>query len=151
MPQIEEPGVTARVITGTLFGETSPVETHWETVYADVAMNGGASIPFDADAEERAVYLVEGCIEIDGTEVEAGTMAVLKPAEAATIKAGAPSRLMLLGGAAMDGPRYIWLNLVSSDKERIEQAKADWQAGKFDPVPDETEFIPLPDTPGPLS
>jgi len=149
LPQIEEPGVTARVITGTLFGETSPVETHWETVYADVAMNVGASIPFDADAEERAVYLVEGCIEIDGTEVEAGTMAVLKPGEAATIKAGAPSRLMLLGGAAMDGPRYIWLNLVSSDKERIEQAKADWQAGKFDPVPDETEFIPLPDTPGP--
>jgi len=149
LPFIEDGGIQARLIAGSMFGETSPVKTLSETIYADIIMNESAAVPFDATHEERAVYIVEGAVELGGVSHGSGVMLVLKTGEAATIKAIQPSRLMLLGGEPMDGPRYIWWNLVSSNKERIEQAKADWQAGNFDAVPDETEFIPLPDIPGP--
>lgn len=146
LPIVEDGGTSARVIAGAFAGARSPVETMSETVYADIRLAPGAQVPIAADQEERALYLYDGAVEIDGRRHEPGRMLVLAPGAAITARAGdAPVRLMLLGGAAMDGPRHIWWNFVSSRRERIEQAKADWQAGRFEPVPDETEFIPLPE------
>lgn len=146
LPLIEEEGRRVRVIAGKLFGETSPLATAWETLYADVQLDAGASLPLDANTEERALYLVSGAIEIAGDRFEPGRLLVLRPGDALSVRAEAPARFMLLGGAAMDGPRHIWWNFVSSSKERIEQAKADWRNGRFGVVPgDEAEFIPLPE------
>ncbi len=112
-------------------------------------LDAGARIPVPVEHEERSIYIVEGSVELDrdGGTFGDGQLLVLKPGEAITVRAseGAPARLMLLGGAAMDGPRHIWWNFVSSSRERIEQAKADWREGRFAPVPEETEFIPLPE------
>jgi redox-sensitive bicupin YhaK (pirin superfamily) len=148
LPFIEGEGKRARVIAGSLFGERSPVPALSEMFYADVALESGARLPIPVEHEERAIFIVGGAIELDrdGGRFNEGQLLVLKPREALTIKAaaGAPARVMLLGGAAMDGPRHIWWNFVSSSRERIEQAKADWREGRFARVPDETEFIPLP-------
>jgi len=106
----------------------------------------GAVLPLDADHEERAVYVASGEITIAGVAFGEGRLLTFKPGDRMSIAANAPSRLVLLGGDPMDGPRHIWWNFVSSRKERIEQAKADWKAGHFGKVPgDEIEFIPLPD------
>jgi len=149
LPTIEGEGKHVRLIAGSLFGAQSPVRTLSEMFYADAMLEGGARIPVPVDHEERAVYIVQGSVEIDGDggAFEEGQLLVLKPGAEVTLtaSAGSPARLLLLGGAAMDGPRHIWWNFVSSSRERIEQAKADWRAGRFAPVPDETEFIPLPD------
>jgi hypothetical protein len=118
-------------------------------IYADVAMAPESRLPIDADHEERAVYVAEGEIEIAGDVHPAGELLVFRPGDALSVKARRRSRLMLLGGEPMDGPRYLWWNFVSSSKERIAQAKADWLAGRFEAVPGEAEFIPLPDRPGP--
>jgi hypothetical protein len=128
-----------------VYGKASPVKTVSDWFYADVALAEGATAPLDNDHEERAIYVATGEIEIAGERFEAPRLLVFRPGDRITVKAAKPSRIMLLGGAAMNGPRYIWWNFVSSSKERIEQAKADWKNGRFDPVPDETEFIPLPD------
>ncbi|HEU4484139.1 MAG TPA: pirin family protein [Povalibacter sp.] len=145
LPVVTEPGVSARIVAGAAFGVRSPVVTAADWIYAEVRLDAGARIPFDADQEERGIYLVEGTIEIAGQMFEAPQLLVLRPADRITITAVTPAHFMLLGGAGSDGPRYIWWNFVSSSRERIEQAKADWQAGRFAPVPGETEFIPLPD------
>lgn len=149
LPVIEGEGVRARLIAGSLFGATSPVATRSEMFYADVLLQSGARLAVPVEQEERAVYIVEGSIEVDrdGGVFQEGQLLVLKPGEPVTLRAasGAPVRTMLLGGAAMDGPRHIWWNFVSSSRERIEQAKADWKEGRFAPIPGETEFIPLPD------
>ncbi|HPG02352.1 MAG TPA: pirin-like C-terminal cupin domain-containing protein, partial [Rhodoblastus sp.] len=100
--------------------------------------------PVDAASEERAIYVFSGAIEIGGEVFEAGRLVVLKPGASLKISATAPARFALIGGETADGPRYIWWNFVSARKERIEQAKADWAAGRFASVPGETEFIPLP-------
>ena len=106
----------------------------------------GAKLPLDADHEERAIYVIDGEIDIAGDKFEAGRLLVFKPGDSVTIAAMTDTHFVILGGAPMDGPRHIWWNFVSSRKERIEQAKADWKAGHFDKVPgDEIEFIPLPD------
>ncbi len=146
IPHIEGEGKSVRLIAGSLFGERSSVETLSEMFYADVVLDGGAHLPISAEHEERAVYIVEGHIKLDrdGGTFDEGQLLVLKPGEPITVQADVPARLMLLGGAAMDGPRHIWWNFVSSSRERIEQAKADWKAGRFEAVPDETEYIPLP-------
>lgn len=149
LPLIEDFGVRLRLIAGTLFGETSPVETLWETIYADAEVRTGGAIPFDGAHEERAVYIARGEIEIGGKPYGEGTMAVLRRGNTVTVRALRQSRILFLGGAAMDGPRHIWWNFVSSSKERILQAKDDWQAGRFPSVPDEEEFAPLPDIEGP--
>jgi len=149
LPAIEENGLVVRVIAGAFSDVRSPVETLHETVYADAAMDEGARLPVDAAYEERALYIAEGAIEIGGETHEAGRLLVLRPGESVSATAIRPAHVMLLGGAPMDGPRYIWWNCVSSRKERIEQAKADWKAGRFERVVEETEFIPLPDMPGP--
>jgi redox-sensitive bicupin YhaK (pirin superfamily) len=98
----------------------------------------------DADHEERAVYVVEGEIEIAGDRFEAPRLLIFRPGDRITINAPRRARLMYLGGSAMEGPRHIWWNFVSSRKERIEEAKEDWKSGRFRPVPGETDFIPLP-------
>ena len=126
-------------------GLTSPVVTGWDTLMADVTLAAGASLPLDAEAEERAIYVVSGEIEIAGDRFEGGKLLVFKPGDRITVRAASPARIAVVGGAAMDGPRHIWWNFVSSRKERIEQAKADWKAGRFEAVPGESEFIPLPD------
>ncbi len=138
-------GKTVRVVAGSLYGRTSPVATGWETIFADVTLAPGASLPVDPDAEERAIYIVAGEVQIASDPLTEGHLLVLRPGDRITVTAGPSTRLIVLGGAAMDGPRYIWWNFVSSRKERIDQAKADWKLGRFDAVPGENEFIPLPD------
>jgi len=145
LPLIEEGGKRVRVIAGSLFGETSPVRTFSDLFYADVRLDAQASMPIDADHEERGVYLAAGEIEIAGDVFAPGRLLVFRSGDRLTIKAGADARFMLLGGASL-GARHLWWNFVSSRKERIEQAKEDWKAGKFGTIPgDEEEFIPLPE------
>ena len=153
LPIIEGEGKRVRLIAGTLYGAQSRVQTLSDMFYADATLKSGAVIRLPAEYEERAVYVVEGAIILASGEESfgEGQLLVLKPGEAISLKAQGPSaaRVMLLGGEPMDGPRHIWWNFVSSSKGRIEQAKEDWKSGRFAPVPDETEFIPLPES-GPV-
>ncbi|MBJ3778607.1 pirin family protein [Acuticoccus mangrovi] len=148
LPMVHDGGTAARLIAGSAWGATSPLETKWPMIYADISLDPGASIPIDAEQEERAIYTVSGEIMIGGVRHEPGALLVLRPGDPITITnvGVGPARSVLVGGATMDGPRYIWWNFVSSRKERIEQAKAEWKAGRFDSVPgDAEEFIPLPE------
>ena len=113
--------------------------------FADVTLSPGARLPVDAEHEERAAFVVEGSLEIGGEVYEAGELVVFRPGEAVALTARTAAKVILLGGATMDGPRHIWWNFVSSSKERIEPAKNDWKLGRFDKVPGDREFIPLPD------
>lgn len=145
LPIVEDKNVRARVIAGSAFGAKSHVTTLSDWFYVDVALGAGATAPLDPDHEERAIYLSEGEIEIAGERFEASKLLVFRPGDRITVKAVKPSRMMFLGGAALEGPRYVWWNFVSSSEERIEQAKEDWKQGRFDKVVGETEFIPLPE------
>ena len=153
LPVVEDGGAHVRLIAGALYGERSPVQTLSEMFYADVTLDEGAAIEVPATHEERAAYVVDGAVRIDRTDFDAAQLIVLKPGRAVSISGSrAPARLMLLGGEPMDGARHIWWNFVSSSRERIEQAKADWQSGRFEPVPGETEYIPLPEpNPAPVN
>ena len=144
LPVIEGNGVWARVIAGSAFGKTSPVGMYSPWLYVEVVLAAGASAPLDPDQEERAIYVVDGEVEIAGETFAGPRLLIFRPGDRITAKAVTPARLLFLGGAAMEGPRYIWWNFVSSRKDRIEQAKEEWKTGKFKPVPGETEFIPLP-------
>jgi redox-sensitive bicupin YhaK (pirin superfamily) len=134
-------------------GARAQVSIPAELFYADVTLDAGARLPLETRYEERAAYVVDGALEVQpgGETYDAGHLVVFRPGAALTLAASrsAPVRLMLLGGETADGPRYIWWNFVSSSKDRIEQAKADWKGGRFATVPEETEFIPLPDPPPP--
>ncbi|MGE3144426.1 MAG: pirin family protein [Pseudorhodoplanes sp.] len=145
LPLVKENGLTARVIAGKAFGQTSPVETVSDWFYVEVLLDAGMSAPLDPDYEERAIYVAEGEVEIAGDRFAAPAMLIFRPGDHIAVKALTRARLMFLGGAALEGPRHIWWNFVSSRKERIEQAKEDWKSGRFAPVPGETEFIPLPE------
>ena len=145
LPVVSDGGKIVRVVAGDLFGARSPVATLSETMFADASLQAGASLPLDAEYEERAIYIVSGEIEISSDRFAEGRLLVFRPGDRITVKAVKDARLILLGGAAMDGPRHIWWNFVSSRKERIKEAKADWKAGHFAIVPGETEFIPLPE------
>lgn len=145
LPRIEAEGIDLRLIMGAGFGLQSPVRCDWDTLYADVSLAAGARLPLTAQTEERAIYVISGEIEIGGVAYEPQQMLVLRPGDDVVILARTPVRMMLLGGAAMDGPRFIYWNFVSSSKERLEQAKQDWKAQRFAPVPGEGDaFIPLP-------
>jgi redox-sensitive bicupin YhaK (pirin superfamily) len=145
-PVITDNGKTVRVIVGSLYGTKSPVPTVHETIFADVHLKTGETLPLEADHEERAVYVLDGEVEISGDRFGGGQLLVFKPGDAVTLRAARDTHFVIVGGAPMDGPRHIWWNFVSSRKDRIEQAKADWKAGHFDKVPgDEIEFIPLPE------
>lgn len=145
LPVVETGGVWARVIAGSAFGKRSPVGMLSDWFYAEVVLEPGASVPLDTDYEERAIYVVEGTVDIAGERFDAARLLVFRAGERVTVAAPGGARLMLLGGAPLEGPRHIWWNFVSSRSERIEQAKADWKAGRFAAVPGETEFIPLPE------
>lgn len=145
LPVIEDRGVRARVIAGSAFGKASPVTTLSDWLYVEVLLKAGASAPLDADHEERGIYVAEGAIEVAGEHFEAPQLLVFRPSDRITVTATRDARLMFLGGAGMNEPRYIWWNFVSSSKDRIEQAKEDWKSGRFAAVPGETEFIPLPE------
>jgi redox-sensitive bicupin YhaK (pirin superfamily) len=145
LPVITGEGVTLRVIAGEMQGRVSPVELPMETIYAEAQLAAGAQLPFEARYAERAIYICDGEIDIAGERFMAPQLLLLRAGHVASIRAVTPARLMLLGGEPADGPRFIWWNFVASSRERIEAAKADWQASRFAPVPDETEFIPLPE------
>ncbi|MDX5593595.1 pirin family protein [Pseudovibrio sp. SPO723] len=145
MPVITDNDKRVRLIAGSLYGQTSPVNTASETLYADISLNAGSVLPVDPTHEERAIYTLTGRIEINGDVFEPGQLLVLRAGDALTVRAKDNARIMLFGGEPMDGPRHIWWNFVSSSKERIEQAKEDWRSMKFGSVPgDVEEFIPLP-------
>ncbi len=150
LPVVEGEGKRVRLIAGSLYGARSPVQTLSEMFYADATLSGGAILSLSPEHEERAAYVVAGAVELpqDGGRFDAGQLLVFKPGEEVTLAASESStaRLILLGGEPMDGHRHIWWNFVSSSGERIEQAKADWKAGRFAPVPEEIEFIPLPES-----
>jgi redox-sensitive bicupin YhaK (pirin superfamily) len=145
LPLIEDEGVRARIIAGRAFGETSPVAMHSDWFYVEVTLATGLGVPLDPDYEDRAAYLVEGEVMVAGDRFEAPRLLVFRPGDRITLIATRPTRLMLLGGATLDGPRHIWWNFVSSSRERIEQAKEDWKQARFPAVPDESEIIPLPE------
>ena len=147
LPVAEEDGMRLRLIAGTGWGLAAPVATASPLFYADAALAPGAALPLPEEHEERGAYVVQGAVEVAGTRFEAGRMLLFRAGDRLALRAGPEgARLLLLGGAAMDGPRFIFWNFVSSSRERIEQAKADWKAGRFGKVPgDEHEFIPLPE------
>lgn len=145
LPRIEGEGKRVRLIMGEAFGARSPAEFPHPCLYAEAVLAPGAVLPLDPDYDERAVYIASGEIDIAGQRFEAGRLLVFRPGDRISILALSNARLMLLGGEPMDGPRHIWWNFVSSSKDRIDAAKADWKAGKYPVVPgDEREFIPLP-------
>jgi redox-sensitive bicupin YhaK (pirin superfamily) len=147
LPVIENGGAKLRLIAGYGWGLRAPVLTPSELFYADALLLPGATLPMPDDHEERAAYVVEGGVEIAGTNFDAGRMLLFRANDSVALRAGPRgARLLLLGGAVMDGPRHLFWNFVSSSRERIEQAKADWKAGRFATVPgDDKEFIPLPE------
>jgi hypothetical protein len=152
LPLVETGDVSARVIMGSLWGLTAPTTQHAETIYADILMNAGAAIPIDADADERAILVALGAAWLDGEPLETHSLYVLQPGQAMTLKAETDCRVMLLGGEAFSTPRHVWWNFVSSSRDRINQAKADWKAGTFPLVPgDDQEFIPIPEIPKTVS
>ena len=149
---IEDRGVSVRLILGNAYGKTAPATMLSDTFYADVKLEPGSRLPLPDNHEDRGIYIVEGSIVVAGQEFEAGRMMVFRPGDRITVGAGERgARLMILGGATFNGPRYIWWNFVASSKERIEAAKDEWRAanwgkGRFDlPVDDRNEHIPLPD------
>ena len=152
LPVVEGGGATARVIMGSLWGRASPVTQHSATIYADVRLAAGGGIPIDPEADERALYLVEGEASLDGRPLEPMTLYVLAPGVAATLRSARGGHVMLCGGAPLDGPRHVWWNFVSSRPERIRQAREDWTAERFPVVPaDADERIEIPDQPKTVS
>lgn len=146
LPAWREEGAALRLIVGSYAGRTAPT-THFSPIfYVGVELTAGAVLSVSPEYAERAVYVADGGVTIGDRALVVGDLAVLAGGVAARLVAGADgAKLMLLGGAAMDGPRHIWWNFVSSSKERIEKAKADWKEGRFAKVPGDPEFIPLPD------
>ncbi len=152
LPVIESDGVKLRLILGRAYGQTAPAKVFSDTFYADVALAPGARLPLPDDHEDRGLYVVEGAIGVAGRTFEAGRMMVFRPGDRIAVAAGPQgARLIVLGGATLGGPRYVWWNFVASSRERIEAAKEDWRRGawgqgRFDlPTGDRDEFIPLPE------
>lgn len=151
LPALSGDGAEARIIAGSFFGRTSPVATLSDLFYVDLHLQPGARITMPAEYPEQAVYVAAGQLDLGRDGVyDAGQLLVLKPNTSITLKAAdsTPTTLMLLGGEPMESPRYLKWNFVSSSAERIEQAVEDWRAQRFTPVPDDPDFIPMPDIPG---
>jgi redox-sensitive bicupin YhaK (pirin superfamily) len=151
LPFIEGDGASVRLILGEAYGETAPAKVYSETFYGDAILRPHAKMPMPDNHEDRGLYILEGAISLAGQNFEAGRMLVFRPGEAISVAAGpAGARLIILGGATLGGPRYLWWNFVSSSREKIEAAKeqwrkGDWGRGMFDLPPDDRdEFIPLP-------
>jgi redox-sensitive bicupin YhaK (pirin superfamily) len=144
LPMVAVDGVEMTIVAGRAFGEHSPVHVLSDTLYVSMLFEPGAYVRLPPEHAERALYPVEGHLTLDGLPLPNATMAVLDPGSTPMLRADTRARVMLLGGAPL-GPRFVWWNFVSSSRERIEKAKKDWAHGRFDMVPGETEFIPLPE------
>ena len=152
LPLVDDGGARARVLMGTLWGAIAATPCHSPTIYADIELSAGGMLPVDSDADERAVMLVGGEASLDGEPLELYTLYALRPGHAARLFSASGGRLMLLGGQAFATRRYVFWNFVSSSRERINQAKEDWQAMRFPLVlGDDQEFIPLPKVPKTVS
>jgi redox-sensitive bicupin YhaK (pirin superfamily) len=146
LPALELSGARIRVLAGDAYGVTSPVRTFSPLFYAEIAMPAGCDLAVPSAHEERAAYVVEGAVTCGNERAERGRMLVFPKGAEVSLHAPSAARIVLLGGAPLEGERHIWWNFVSSSQERIEEAKRDWKGGRFPKVPgDETEFIPLPD------
>ncbi len=146
LPTIDADGVSGRIVIGQFDGVRSPVATASDTLYADLRLAAGASVRIPADAEERAIYILQGDVVISGDRFQPDRLLVFRPGDEIVVSSESGAHFMLFGGASLGSKRYIWWNFVSSSKERIEQAKEEWKTGRFDIVPgDEEEFIPLPE------
>ncbi len=152
LPLIEGEGKSLRLILGSVYGATAPTPTPSEMFYADAVLAAGASMPMPDNHEDRGAYVLSGSVSVAGQVFEAGRMLIFRPGDAVSVRAGDQgARVMLLGGATMDGPRHIWWNFVASSKERIEAAReawraGDWAHGRFQlPSGDDGEFIPAPE------
>ena len=152
LPLVESGGSSARVLMGSLWGASAATRCDSDTIYADILLGTGGSVPIDADADERAVMLVDGTAELDGQMLDPFTLYVLRPGYAARLTSPTGARAMLMGGEAFATRRYVFWNFVSSSRDRINQAKEDWKAQRFPLVPgDDQEFIPLPEVPKTVS
>ena len=152
LPVVEDGAAKATGIMGELWGRRAPTTIHAATIYAEIVLGPGGALPIDAHADERAVMLVGGEATIGGEALDLYTLVVLKPGAELTVRSKRGGRVMLLGGEAFRTPRHVWWNFVSSDPDRISQAKEDWQAGRFPVVPDDAEeYIPIPDQPKTVS
>jgi hypothetical protein len=146
LPVLTDTGVHVRIIAGTAYGAASPVRVFSPTLYVDASLAAGRSLKLPDEHAERSVYVLSGRVEIAGEEFAEGRLLIFRPGDHISLLALSDARFIIAGGEPLDGPRHLWWNFVSSSKERIEQAKADWKAGRFALVPDdEQEFIPLPD------
>ncbi len=146
LPLLDRPGLQVRVVAGSAFGLSSPVQTLSPLFFADVTLAAGETLTLDAPYAERAAYIVEGGISIEGVSFAAGRLTDFRPGAGVTVTAEADTRLAFLGGEPLDAPRHLWWNFVSSSKDRIERAKAEWKNDRFGvQIPGETEFIPLPE------
>jgi redox-sensitive bicupin YhaK (pirin superfamily) len=145
IPVVNRDGTRATVIVGAAYGVESPVRSEAETLYVELRMPAGAQIALP-EAEELGVYVVEGEVSVQGETLSPTELGVLEGHGESTLAATSDAHLMLCGGGRLDGRRTIWWNFVSSSRERIEQAKRDWNEGRFAPVPGETDFIPLPES-----
>ncbi len=152
LPVVEDGCTKAIVIMGELWGQRALTTAHSVTIYAEIVLAPGGSLPIDAEAEERAVMLVGGEAAIGGQALGLYELTILQPGAALTLSSERGGRVMLLGGEAFATQRHVFWNFVSSDRERIQQAKEDWRAGRFPLVPgDSEEFIPLPEVPKTVS
>ena len=152
LPMLDAHGARARIIMGSLWGAAAPTTTYAGTIYADIHLSPGGTIPIDAAADERAVYLVEGEAELEGVPLAPLQLYVVRPGLSATLRSTTGARAMLAGGDAFATKRHVWWNFVSSSRERIREAKRAWMAGEFPVVPgDDTEWIPIPEAPKTVS
>ena len=145
LPVIERPGATLTVVAGHAYGARSPVAVLADTLYVSIDLAAGESLEITDEHAERALFPVRGEVTLDGVPLPLATLAVIEGGGRPVLEARTDSRVMLLGGEPLDGPRFIWWNFVSSSREKIEAAKQRWKDGGFGAVPGETEFIPLPD------
>jgi redox-sensitive bicupin YhaK (pirin superfamily) len=145
LPEFHGTGVTMRLIAGSAYGRRAPTSVFSPMFYLAVELEPEAVLELPDEHAERALYVVEGEVEVAGELHPAGRMILFGEGSPAAIRARSWSRAMLLGGAPLDGPRHIWWNFVSSSLERIERAGNDWREGRFAAVPGDDERIPLPD------
>jgi redox-sensitive bicupin YhaK (pirin superfamily) len=152
LPLLQDDCSQATVIMGTLWGKSAPTTCYAETLYAEINVGPGGTVPIDPEADERAVMLVGGEASLDGHPLDPFVLNVLAPGAAVALRSERGGRVMLMGGEAFATKRHVWWNFVSSSRERINQAKDDWRAGRFPLIPgDSEEFIPIPDQPKTVS
>jgi redox-sensitive bicupin YhaK (pirin superfamily) len=149
IPLITVPGAYLHLLAGTAFGRTAPTPTYSPMFYMAVEMEAGAAFELPLEHEERGVYAVAGEVDVAGSPLPLRHLAVVAPKAATRIVARTAARLMLLGGAPLDGERFIWWNFVASTRAMIDEAAERWRRGDFPRVPGESEFIPLPEERGP--